>query len=183
MATYPDPDAVLALITEGRLPDDEVIVSFHRAKLSSIDIIGVFLGLLVLVVILNAKYVPVEGSPALWLRLVSFLPLLVFLEMVRRHFDDRVVVKANVIEHHQGKLSMSYTVPVIDYTDIREIRIDQSLFGRFCDFGNVSIGTSASEGIEMTIMGAPSPHELRTLLEKLRSARSSGSSTEKLNRD
>jgi hypothetical protein len=97
MATYPDPDAVLALISEGRLPDDEVIVSFHRAKLSSIDIIGVFLGLLVLVVILNAKYVPVEGSPALWLRLVSFLPLLVFLEMVRRHFDDRVVVKANVL--------------------------------------------------------------------------------------
>jgi hypothetical protein len=183
MATYPDPNAVLALIAEGRLPDDEVIVTFHRAKPYSVEMLALFLALLILVIFLNAKYVPVEGSPALWLRFISLFPLFVFLEMVRRHFNDRVVVKANVIEHHQGKLSLSLNVPVIDYSDIREIRINQSLFGRFCDFGDVAIGTSGTEGIEMTLRGAPSPHELRNLLEQLRAARSSGSSSETLNRD
>jgi len=183
MSAYPDPEPILSGITQGRLPDDSVIVSFHRAKLYSLDILGVFLLFLVAVVYLNSRFVSVEGSPPIWLRLVSFLPLVVFLEMVRRHFNDVVVVKANIIEHHVGKLSTSYSVPVIDYSDIREIRVDQSLFARFFNFGNVSIGTAAMEGIEMFMEGVPSPHEFRTLLEQLRSARSSGASTETRNRD
>ncbi len=180
MKRYPEIDSLVTL------PDEEEVLSFHRAKLYDWALLMLFCVLVVVVVYVNIEVLGVEkpgSSIPSWLRLIALLPLLVLLEILRRHFNQKVILKSNVIELHQGRLAFSYSVPVLDYVDIREIRIDQNIFERLLDFGEVSVSTAGSDIREMCIVGVPSPHKFKLVVERLRTLREHASDAERVNRD
>jgi membrane protein YdbS with pleckstrin-like domain len=176
MARFPN---ATALSTP--LPDDTVIFSFYRVWFYELKYLAVFFLLLAAVVFVSLQVVEPTSNTPVWLRLLTFLPLVVLLETLRRHYNQVVVVKSNVLEYHQGRLGLAYSLPIIDYSDIREIRIDQSVLARILDFGDVAVSTAGSDSNEIEISGVPSPHKFKLVLEKLRAVRDSKhASTEKL---
>lgn len=178
MARYPAVDSL-----EG-LPDDSEIYSFHRAKLCDWKL-HILLWSLVAVIIganffaLNSDY----EVPEWWLRVLPCAPLLVFLEIIRRYYNQKVYLKSNVIEFHKGRLGLNYAVPVLDYDDIREIRIDQTVVQRILGFGEVSISTAGSDIREMQIEGVPQPHQFKLLVERLRALREHSLAAEHRSKD
>ena len=177
MSFYPNPEHL------PRAQDDQVLFSFHRAKLYSWELLTLFVLLVAGVVFVNVKVANPEAVTPAWLRGLSLLPVLLFLEMVRRHYNEVTIIKANVIEHHEGKLAFAYSVPVVDYSDIREIRIDQTLMSRLLNFGDVSINTAGSDMSEMVLHGVPAPHEFKQMIERLRAQREESLVAEKRSQD
>lgn len=111
-----------------------------------------------------------EGVLAAYIspRMLGIFPALVLLEAVRRYFNDLYVLDTDKVIHYSGRLSLQYAVPVIRYADIRGINVSQGLIGRIFDYGNVEIGTAASEGEELVLHSVASPEELASLVDDLR---------------
>jgi hypothetical protein len=101
-------------------------------------------------------------------RWLGFIPAVFLLEIFRRRHDDLYTFAENRIMHRAGRLSLNYRVPSVQYTDIRSIRVVQSIWGRMLGYGNVELGTAAQEGVELTLEGVLAPQDIADLLDGLR---------------
>ncbi|MCB0352557.1 MAG: PH domain-containing protein [Bdellovibrionales bacterium] len=100
-----------------------------------------------------------------WLLVV---PLLFLAETLRVHHDDLYIFEKTKVTHQGGRLSLTYSVPVIYYRDIRSITVRQSLWGRIFDYGIIELSTAAQGETEMFIEGVGTPDELAVLVDELR---------------
>ncbi len=146
----------------------------HRSKRSLIPLIlwGVFAIYLAYLFSVKAPaiYLP-ESIPYLGgirLGTMWLLPVSIFLEVIRRYYNDLYIFETTRITHQQGRLSLRYSVPVIKYVHIRAIAINQSLLGRLLNYGNVSFGTAAEEGNELIVLGTRDPKALAKAVDYLR---------------
>jgi hypothetical protein len=56
----------------------------------------------------------------------------------------------------------------VKYIDIRGIRVNQSIWGRIFNYGDVLIGTAAQDESEIILAAVDSPDELSQVLEDAR---------------
>jgi membrane protein YdbS with pleckstrin-like domain len=115
--------------------------------------------------------VPMPDLPVirhLSVRWLALIPVVFLLEIVRRYHDDLYIFGEHRLTHLEGRLSLSYSVPMISYVDVRAITVKQDIFGRLLDYGTIEIGTAAVEGNEVTIQGIRAPVELAALIDEFR---------------
>jgi uncharacterized membrane protein YdbT with pleckstrin-like domain len=103
------------------------------------------------------------------IRWLALIPIIFLLEIIRRYHDDLYIFGEHRLTHLEGRLSLSYSVPMINYSDVRAITVQQDIFGRILDYGTLQIGTAAVEGNEVTIAGVRSPVELAAIIDEFRS--------------
>lgn len=101
-------------------------------------------------------------------RWLAIVPVLFLAEIVRRYHDDLYIFELHRLTHLEGRLSLSYKVPVITYVDVRAITVDQDIFGRIFDYGNVSVGTAAKDADEVIISGVRDPVGLSSIIDQFR---------------
>jgi len=168
MAYYPPFEELIAQ------PDTTNLLEVRRSLRSIIPNIFYFFLTVVVVYILNYYFYDVgfpEDIPVLRhfsVRWLSIVPILFLLEIVRRYHDDLYIFEMHRLTHLEGRLSLSYSVPVITYVDIRSITVFQDIFGRIFDYGVVSIGTAGKDGDELIISGVRDPVGLSRLLDQFR---------------
>lgn len=102
-------------------------------------------------------------------RLLMVIPLFYLAEIFRRYHDDLYEFRAHRITHKSGRLSLNYSVPIVKYMDIRAITVEQDVWGRMLNYGNVTLGTAAQDTGELYIEGVIAPWELGMLVDQLRS--------------
>lgn len=146
----------------------------RRSKRS---LVGLFLWGLIATYIahLFSLYTPVIRIPeiipyvgGLRLGTLWLLPVSIFLETIRRFYNDLYIFESHMITHHKGRLSLKYSVPVVKYAHIRAIAIKQSLLGRLLDYGDISFGTASEEGNELIAIGIRDPKGLAKVVDYLR---------------
>jgi len=96
------------------------------------------------------------------------LPVSLAIETIRRYFNDQWVFDNHKITHFKGRISLSYSMPVIKYIHIRAITVTQSLLGRILNYGSIAMGTAGEEGNELTVRGVADPRYLAHLVDLLR---------------
>ena len=104
-------------------------------------------------------------------RVLAVVPGAMLLSLLWRYFNEIYVFKPHVICHHQGMLSLAYSMPVIDYRDIREVVISQGLLGRLMDYGDIFIGTAATNDLEMRLRDVPDPYGIEKFIQRRRARR------------
>jgi len=144
----------------------KVLLQVHRSFRSFLDMIA--LAIFTFIVIALLTYL--IGETRLPIRWLGLIPAGILLEIGRRYYDQLWVIERDRINHYCGRLSLSYSVPAVRYTDIRAITIDQNIIGRILDYGNIQIGTAGTDGFEMIIKGVRSPEILADVLDELRTA-------------
>ena len=102
------------------------------------------------------------------LRWLAIVPVGMLLEVLRRFHDDLYVFGLHKVMHYNGRLSLSYNVPSIKYAHIRSVTVNQTMWGRIFDFGDVLIQTAAQDGNELAVEGVRAPEDLAALVEELR---------------
>ncbi len=154
---------------------NKVLFKVHRSPRSTLSYIVLALLLSIAVFVLNYLFPDFRISqtvPVLkWIsfRWLAIFPAAVLLEMVRKHHDDQYIFGRHRITHLNGRLSLSYSIPVLKYQDIRAISVTQDIVGRMFNYGNVEISTAAQEGSELVIEGIYAPWDLADLIDELRS--------------
>src|SRR5262249_5923662 len=102
------------------------------------------------------------------LRWLGIVPVVALAEILRKYNDDLYVLTGTNITHHQGRLSLNSSLPVLRYEDIRSITVNQGIWGRILDFGEVALSSAGRDGNELTLTGVRTPVELAKLIEDLR---------------
>lgn len=154
---------------------NKVLFKVQRSPRSTLSYIflAIFLAFVVFVLNYNFPHFRVsETTPVLkWIsfRWLAIFPAIVLLEMIRKYHDDLYIFGKHRITHLNGRLSLSYSIPVVKYQDIRAITVTQDIVGRVFNYGTVEIGTAAQEGAELKIEGVRNPWELADLVDELRS--------------
>jgi len=105
---------------------------------------------------------------AISVRWLAVVPAAILLEIFRRLYDDLYIFREERVLHHDGKLSLTYVVPAIRYSDIRAITVYQNVWGRLLDYGDIAVGTAAQDGAEISFIGIRDPKGLARLLDELR---------------
>ena len=142
---------------------DGTLLRFHRSKRSFIQH---WLWMLVALIIAYRWSINFDYFP--WLKGLYLLPVLIFVNIIRLILDDEYTLEQAQIRKVDGKLSLKYKRPVIQYRDIRGIVIQQGIWGRLLNFGNLYIGTAAESGSEMCLPGVVDPQDLAELIDELR---------------
>lgn len=106
------------------------------------------------------------GLPLFWL-----FPLFALLELIFRIYNVRFEVNTRFIEARTGRLSFHQRLVRIRYEDIRGVETDQSLFERFLDIGTVSVGSAATDGMEVQMSGICAPLEVQEMIQSERDKR------------
>lgn len=106
------------------------------------------------------------GLPIFWL-----FPLFALLELIFRVYNVRYEVNTRFIEARTGRLSFHQRLVRIRYEDIRGVETDQSLFERFLDIGTVSVGSAATDGMEVQMEGISAPLEVQEMIQSERDKR------------
>lgn len=171
MGFYPDVDT---LISAGSHVDStEPLLEVRRSLRSIISNLLYFCMAVVGVYVINLfvsdkdlANIPVLNHFSL--RLLSIVPVALLIEIVRKYNDDLYVFRMHHLTHHNGRLSLTYQVPDIRYTDLRAIAVYQDIMGRFFDYGDVELSTAAQGKLEILLEGVRSPHELGDLIDRLR---------------
>ena len=101
-------------------------------------------------------------------RWLGIIPAIFLIETFRRRYDDLYLFSNNTVQHYNGRLSLKYTVPSVKYSDIKNLIVDQTIWGRILDYGDVELGTAAQADVEMILTGVRSPVELANLIEEMR---------------
>ncbi len=101
-------------------------------------------------------------------RWLAVIPVVLLLEVLRKYHDDLYMLGMHKVTHFNGRLSLSYSVPVVKYAHIRSVTVNQDIWGRIFDFGDVMIQTAAQDKNEVVLEGVRAPLELATLVEDLR---------------
>ncbi len=113
-----------------------------------------------------------EGFMLLFVRALSIVPAAYLLNIIRIYFNELYVFKAHVICHHNGRLSLNYQMPVVYYSDVREIVVKQGMLGRILNYGDVFVGTAATKGLEVHLKGIYNPRVIEKFIERMRALRS-----------
>lgn len=108
-------------------------------------------------------------------RILALIPVLIALDIARVYYNDLYVLSRFKITRITGRLSFKYSVPSVNYSDIRGIVVAQGVLGRLLNYGTVFLGTAAYEAHELVLEGVESPNEFAELIEEFR-RRSQGSS-------
>lgn len=165
---YPDLNTLL----EGK--DRAKLLVIKRSWLSILSSVFLFLKALLIVYIIElifydvnwTKYLPfLEHFSLRWLAIV---PLLFFLEILRRYHNDVYIFGLQRLTRISGRLGLSYKVPTVNYAHIRSVKVDQDIYGRIFNYGNLAISTAAQEDVELWIEGVRDPEGLSTLIEEIR---------------
>lgn len=101
-------------------------------------------------------------------RWLGLIPAILLIEIFRKYHDDLYSFKLHNVTHFDGRLSLNYSVPNIRYVDIRAMVVDQDIWGRILDYGNIQLDVAAQEGGEVLFVGIRSPESLIDLIEALR---------------
>ncbi|MDZ4786477.1 MAG: PH domain-containing protein [bacterium] len=112
------------------------------------------------------EFIPYLGGirlGTLWL-----IPSGLFLEVVRRYFNDLYIFNSRRITHQKGRVSLRYNVSIVKYVHIRAITVTQSILGRFLNYGDVFLGTSAEDNSELMIIGVRNPRGLAKIIDTMR---------------
>jgi uncharacterized membrane protein YdbT with pleckstrin-like domain len=113
------------------------------------------------------------GNAAVILRLpIALLPgfcALIF--VIIPIFDAKLIMDKRGVEMESGILNFNYYLARVRYEDIRGVDLDQTVLERFLNIGSVSIGTAATEGIEIFMTGIASPRAVQELIQRERDAR------------
>lgn len=166
---YPDFESIISAA------DSEGLLTIHRSLRSILSNLIVFFLLVVIVYALILIFGDVgfsEDIPVLRnisLRWLAIIPLAALLEIIRRYHDDLYVFGIDNVTHHHGRLSLSSKLPSVKYLDIHTLAVQQDIFGRVFDYGNVLLDTAGEVGVELTISGVRAPHEVMGLVERFRS--------------
>lgn len=168
MAYYPSYPEVL------QQPDKSCLFSVKRSLRSIIPNIFYFLIALLVVGILEYYFYDLQMPDLplvrhLSIRWLGIIPFVFLMEVLRRYHNDLYTFSEHRLTHQGGRLSLSYSVPLINYVDIRAITVQQDIFARILDYGNLLIGTAAVDGNELVMHGVRSPVELAALIDDLRS--------------
>ncbi len=110
---------------------------------------------------------------ALELRLPVFwlLPLTACFVLIFRMYNVRYVADSRGIESVSGVLSLKQRITRVRYEDIRSIETDQTVLERMLDIGTVEVGTAATSGIELVLVGVSAPKEIRDMFQAERDKR------------
>ncbi len=104
-----------------------------------------------------------------FIRVLGLIPLVFLAMALRFRYDTQYILGEVDITGQLGRISFSYEVPSIRYTDIKGVVVDQPFWGRIFDYGDVELGTAASAGNELIIRNVRAPSQLAALVEALRS--------------
>ena len=99
--------------------------------------------------------------------------LLIALDMVRRYFDQTLTLARSRVIHARGILGLSLKRLSIAYRDVRDIRIEQSVFGRFLNYGTIMLGTASTFHYEVSFRGVYDPYTVAREIE-IRCAKARG---------
>lgn len=108
-----------------------------------------------------ADYIYVLTVP-LW----CFGPAGVLCHLVWWIYDAQYVLGARGLESREGIFSVNQRITRVSYEDIRSMEVKQNLLQRALDTGSVLIGTSATQGVEVTMAGIASPREVLATLQR-----------------
>ncbi len=171
MATYPELDELLAYAKKSGSKELLKINRAIRSSLSSLFLLAFSIAVFTLV---NLYYENIKQlielsfldkfSPQ-WLYIISFG---YFLEILRRFHNNLYIVETERLTCFSGRLALSYMVPSIKYPDIRSIVVDQDIFGRMFDYGDIWIGTASEGSYELCLKGVVSPRQLAKIIDHLR---------------
>jgi len=100
--------------------------------------------------------------------LLNILRIGVFLEFIRRHFNDLYIIDNRRIRQGHGYLSFNFKVSHIKHQDIREVTVEQSILGRLLDFGNLKIGTASTNDYEIEFIGIGAPKKVSQIIMERR---------------
>ena len=154
------------LATELLKTDQDTLLTLTRSARSLLKMIF-FVVVSFIVVAVLMQIMSRYDLPVRWLGL---LPAGILAETVRRYYDNVWVIGRDRVTHYRGRLSLSYAVPTVRYTDMRAINVDQDIWGRILDYGNVELGTAGTDGFELVLIGVRSPTRLAEMLDELRTA-------------
>jgi len=118
----------------------------------------------VIIYIILVKYL----SEVPYIRWLAVVPVGLLLNIFRTYYNDIVRFEHHKITQHYGRLALNYEMPSIKYVDIRVVNVDQDIFGRIFDYGNVQLGCAGGKTWEMTIHGVRAPSDLAHLIEDMR---------------
>jgi hypothetical protein len=154
MTIYPTADELLETSDEG-------VLFLHRSFRSSVGLMA-----LIAASVYGVVYCIVEfGSEFRWLALI---PVGLVLVLAHRFVNDLYIITRDKIVHQQGRVSLRYSVPTIRCIDLRSISVDQTLWGRILNYGNLSLATAAQSGPELVMSHVVAPSELAKLIDDLR---------------
>jgi hypothetical protein len=169
MKPYPD----LATLLESG-PQSGELLRVHRSWRAEISNMLLFACSVIAVVMLNIyfrDFKAPEGSPLsgiLSTRWLSIIPAMLLIEMVRKFHDDLYVFELHRIACYEGRLSLTYQVPNLRYSDIKAIVLNQGFIGRVFDYGDIELSSAATSSTELSLCGVRSPRKLAKLIEELR---------------
>ena len=156
MSSYPSLQTLL------EQPDPHALLKIRRSFRSVLSSLTLFFLLTFAVYVLNLYF---QNSHLRWLALI---PAGVLLEVLRKYHNDLYVLGTHSLTSYHGRLSLSYSVPTLKYGHIRSVSVDQDIWGRIFDYGDISIQTAASDDNELLMVGVRNPVALATLIEELR---------------
>ena len=167
LMTYPDSTTLLQNSNQTRL------LEVRRTPSSLLSLISLFLLTAVVTFFCQAFFAQSKFFAELFgfvnPRYFAAIPVVIFIEILRRYHNDLYIFSAHRLTHLRGRFSLAYHVPVIKYSDIRAINVVQDFWGRILNYGDVVIGTAAHQGNELVMSGVKDPEELAYLIDSLRS--------------
>ena len=148
---------------------------------SEAKILGVFLAVSLISIILSHQFpgsiitgqVIALGDYALELSLPLFwlAPLVVLMLAIARLYDVRYQIDDMGLECRVGILSLHQHIVRIRYEDVRSVELEQTLFDRLLDTGDVYISTAANAGVEVVFSGVSAPKEVQEMIQRERDRR------------
>lgn len=110
------------------------------------------------------------NRPFLWTMLMITVPIgigligfLVWRLLQRTH---KLIVTEDYVMTQEGLFDIKQVQ--VFHGDISRLNINQRLWQRVLNIGDIEIGSSATDAIDMTMCGIPEPKELRRLINRLR---------------
>lgn len=85
--------------------------------------------------------------------------------LLHKLYDERLVIGPDHVQCTTGTLSFTRKDMRIDFVNIRGIEIDCSLYDRIFNLGNVHIGSSMHEEVEIKFVGLRNPELIRKVIE------------------
>lgn len=165
---YPDLETLL----QGK--DRAKLLVIKRSWLSILSSVFLFLKALLIVYVINLIFYDVQFSKYIpflkyfSIRWLAIVPAIFLIEVIRRYHNDIYILGLQRITRISGRLGLSYKVPTVNYAHIRSVRVDQDIYGRIFNYGNIAVSTAAQEDVELWLEGIRDPEGLAGLIEDIR---------------
>lgn len=98
--------------------------------------------------------------------LFALPPIVMIVCAIHRLYNCRYVISHDHVLAVAGLLSMSMKDTRIDYENVRGIEIVRSLSQRIFDVGDLKVGSSMQDQIEIEMRGIRQPNKYRELIER-----------------